>query len=48
MKHETNVIAIIAVAEVCSFEMVNDITIIYQQTVCFFTADLAFGFRLKQ
>jgi hypothetical protein len=38
MKYETNVIAIIT-AEVCSFEMVYDITLIYQQTVCFFTAD---------
>ena len=27
------------VAEVCSFEIVYDITLIYQQTVCFFTAD---------
>jgi len=28
--------------------MVYDITFIYQQTVCFVTADIAFGFRLKQ
>jgi len=35
------------IAEICSFEMVYDITVIYQQTVCFFTADLASWFRLK-
>jgi len=28
--------------------MVYDITFIYQQTVCFITADIAFGFRLKR
>jgi len=28
--------------------MVYDITFIYQQTVCFVTADVAFGFRLEQ
>jgi hypothetical protein len=28
--------------------MVYDITFIYQQTVCFFMADLVFCFRLKQ
>jgi len=27
--------------------MVYDMTLIYQQTVCFFTADLAFWFRSK-
>jgi len=35
------------VAEVYSFEMVYDITLIYQQTACFFTADLASWFRSK-
>jgi len=35
------------VAEACSFEMVYDITLIYQQTVCFFTADLASWFHSK-
>jgi len=33
------------ISEVCSFEMVYDITLIYQQTVCFFTADLVSWFR---
>ena len=35
------------IAEICSFEMVCDITLIYQQTVCFFTADLASWFLSK-
>jgi len=35
------------VTELCSFEMVYDITLIYQQTVCSFTADFGSGFRLK-
>jgi hypothetical protein len=28
--------------------MVYDITFIYEQTVCFVTADIVFGFRLEQ
>jgi len=35
------------VAEVCSFEMVYDITLLYQQIDCFFTADLASWLRSK-
>ena len=35
------------VAELCSFEMVYDITLIYQRTVCFLTAVFRSGFRLK-
>jgi len=35
------------VTELCSFEIVCDITLIYQQTVCFFTAVFGSGFCLK-
>ena len=35
------------VAEQCSFEMVYDITLIYQRTVCFLTTVFESGFRLN-
>jgi len=35
------------VAELCSFETVYDITLMYQRTVCFFTAVFGSGFPLK-
>jgi len=35
------------VTELCSFEMVYDIALIYQRTVCFFTVVFGSGFRLK-
>ena len=35
------------VTKLCSFEMVYDITLIYQRTVCFLTAVFRSAFRLK-
>jgi hypothetical protein len=46
MKYETNVIAAFIV-EVCSFEKLYDITLIYQKTVCLFTTDMASWFLSK-
>ena len=35
------------ITELCIIEMVYDITLKYQQTLCFFTAVFRSGFRLK-
>jgi hypothetical protein len=46
IKQEVNVIASL-IAELCSFEMVHDITLVCQQTIRIFTAVFVSGFRLK-
>jgi len=35
------------ITELCIIEMVNDITLLYEQTLCFFAAFFGSGFRLK-